>query len=69
MTVKVECDGPECEENLLEAEGLELHEGEVFLDAGSPTVEFDNIYGVFCSIDCLQQYLAEEVTEAGGENQ
>jgi len=66
VTVRVECDGPECGEDVLESDGLELHEGEVFLDAGSPSVQFENIYGVFCSIDCLQQFLHEEVT--GGEN-
>jgi len=67
VTVKVECDGPDCEEDVLESKGLQLHEGEVFLDAGSPTVKFEDVYGVFCSIDCLQQFLTEEVT--GGENQ
>lgn len=64
MAVRVYCDRDGCSNDLLKSNGFQLIEGEVVVDLGSEIVEQDEYHGVFCSQDCLINYL-----NSRGENQ
>jgi hypothetical protein len=61
MGVKAECDGDDCQEDILEETGIQVDKGETRIDAETVLVGTKESLGVFCSIGCL-------VNTLGGEN-
>lgn len=57
MGVQVECDGDDCSTDVYESNGFQVTEGEVIVDLGNEYVEQDEYHGVFCSQECLINYL------------
>lgn len=62
MGIQAECDGEDCNEDILEETGFEVVEGTVEAGIDSALVQPEESYGIFCSMDCLLNTL-------GGENQ
>lgn len=63
MGVRAVCDAGDCEEDILEDNGFQLNEGEVIIDHGGMILEQSEYHGIFCSIDCLLDYLRGENRE------